>query len=73
MASLAEKKQYFDRVKLEKYRQIMRLEGLNSTNQTLPTSKNERTKLKQNLMNTYVTACVFLLALSFCFLLPFSY
>ncbi|WP_261374138.1 YhfG family protein [Yersinia bercovieri] len=53
MTSLAEKKQYFDRVKLENYRQSMRLEGLNSTNQTLPTSKNERAKLKQSLMSKY--------------------
>ncbi len=55
MTSLAEKKQYFDRVKLENYRQSMRLEGLNSTNQTLPTSKNERAKLKQSLMNKYAS------------------
>ncbi|CNI36751.1 Uncharacterised protein [Yersinia rohdei] len=53
MTSLAEKKQYFDRVKLDNYRQSMRLEGLNSTNQTLPTSKNERAKLKQSLINKY--------------------
>lgn len=53
MTSLAEKKQYFDRVKLENYRQSMRLEGLNSTNQTLPPSKNERAKLKQNMINKY--------------------
>ncbi|EOI7345524.1 YhfG family protein [Yersinia proxima] len=55
MTSLAEKKQYFDRVKLENYRQSMRLEGLNSTNQTLPASKNERAKLKQSLMNKYAS------------------
>lgn len=55
MTSLAEKKQYFDRVKLENYRQSMRLEGLNSTNQTLPASKNERAKLKQSLMNKYTS------------------
>lgn len=53
MTSLAEKKQYFDRVKLDNYRQSMRLEGLNSSNQTLPVSKNERAKLKQNLINKY--------------------
>ncbi|WP_261373060.1 YhfG family protein [Yersinia bercovieri] len=55
MTSLAEKKQYFDRVKLENYRQSMRLEGLSSSNQTLPTSKNERAKLKQSLMNKYAS------------------
>ncbi|ELI8043443.1 TPA: hypothetical protein PXJ37_000979 [Yersinia enterocolitica] len=55
MTSLAEKKQYFDRVKLENYRQSMRLEGLNSTNQTLPTSKKERAKLKQSLMSKYAS------------------
>ncbi|CNK72395.1 YhfG family protein [Yersinia alsatica] len=53
MTSQAEKKQYFDRVKLDNYRQSMRLEGLNSSNQTLPASKNERAKLKQNLINKY--------------------
>lgn len=53
MTSLAEKKQYFDRVKLDNYRQSMRLEGLNSSNQALPASKNERAKLKQNLINKY--------------------
>lgn len=55
MTSLAEKKQYFNRVKLENYRESMRLEGLDSSNQTLPTSKNERAKLKQSLMNKYAS------------------
>ncbi|CRY54198.1 MULTISPECIES: YhfG family protein [Yersinia] len=53
MTSLAEKKQYFNRVKLENYRESMRLEGLSSSNQTLPMSKNERAKLKQSLVNKY--------------------
>lgn len=53
MTSLAEKKQYFDRVKLDNYRESMRLEGLNSSNQVLPASKHERVRLKQSLMNKY--------------------
>ncbi len=53
MSSLAEKRQYFDRVKLENYRESMRLEGLKSGNQTLPASKHERDKLKQRLLSKY--------------------
>ncbi|AJI95357.1 YhfG family protein [Yersinia ruckeri] len=53
MTSLAEKKQYFDRVKLDNYRESMRLEGLNSSNHVLPASKHERDRLKQSLMNKY--------------------